>query len=89
VLPTGAGIRVDTHVQPGTAISPYYDSMIAKLIVHAPDRPAAIELLDRALAKARIEGVATTVPLVRRILAEPAFIAAPVTTRWLEQEFLT
>jgi acetyl-CoA carboxylase biotin carboxylase subunit len=89
VLPTGAGIRVDTHVQPGTAISPYYDSMIAKLIVHAPDRPAAIELLERALAKARIGGVATTVPLVRRILAEPAFIAAPVTTRWLEQEFLT
>jgi acetyl-CoA carboxylase biotin carboxylase subunit len=89
VLPAGAGIRVDTHVQPGTEISPYYDSMIAKLIVHAPDRPAAIALLDRALAKTRIGGVTTTVPLVRRILADPAFAAAPVTTRWLEQEFLT
>ena len=63
--------------------------MIAKLIVHAPNRAAAIELLDRALAKARIGGVATTVPLVRRILADPTFAAAPVTTRWLEQEFLT
>ena len=87
-VPTGAGIRVDTHVQPGTEISPYYDSMIAKLIVHAPDRPSAIALLDRALAKARIGGVRTTVPLVRRILADPTFAAAPVTTRWLEQEFL-
>ncbi len=88
VLPTGAGIRVDTHVQPGTEISPYYDSMIAKLIVHAPDRASAIALLDRALAKARIGGVASTVPLVRSILADPAFAAGPVTTRWLEQEFL-
>jgi acetyl-CoA carboxylase biotin carboxylase subunit len=89
VLPTGAGIRVDTHVQPGTAISPYYDSMIAKLIVHAASREEAIALLDRALAKARIGGVATTVPLVRSILADPTFAAHPVTTRWLEQEFLT
>ena len=88
-LPAGAGIRVDTHVQPGTEISPYYDSMIAKLIVHAADRPAAIALLDRALARTRIGGVATTVPLVRRILADPTFADAPVTTRWLEQEFLT
>ncbi len=89
VMPAGAGIRVDTHVQPGTSISPYYDSMIAKLIVHAADRPAALALLDRALERVRIGGVTSTVPLVRQILADPTFAASPVTTGWLEHALST
>jgi len=88
VPPQGAGIRVDTHIQPTAAISPYYDSMIAKLIVHGSDRPAAIALMRRALAKLRVDGVRTTVALHADILSDEAFTANPTTTRWLEEEFL-
>jgi acetyl-CoA carboxylase biotin carboxylase subunit len=84
IPPVGEGVRVDSFVQPGTTISPYYDSMIAKLIVHAPDRPAAIGLMRRALATTRVAGVATTLGLHEAILAHPDFVTAPVTTRWLE-----
>jgi acetyl-CoA carboxylase biotin carboxylase subunit len=86
--PAGAGIRVDTFVQPGTSIPPYYDSMIAKLIVHAPDRAAAIALMLRALSRTRVVGVATTAPLHASILAHPDFASSPVTTRWLESAFM-
>ncbi|MGQ0624341.1 MAG: acetyl-CoA carboxylase biotin carboxylase subunit [Sporichthyaceae bacterium] len=88
VMPAGDGIRVDTHVQAGVAIPPYYDSMIGKLIVRADDRASAVAKLERALAKVRIGGVASTIPLIREIIADPAFREAPVTTRWLEEEFL-
>ena len=88
VAPQGAGVRVDTYVEPGTTIPPNYDSMVAKVIVHAGDRAAAIALMARALAKLRIGGVRTTVPLHEAILTDPAFAAGPVTTRWLEESFL-
>jgi acetyl-CoA carboxylase biotin carboxylase subunit len=83
--PAGEGIRVDTFVQPGTTIPPYYDSMIAKLIVHAADRTTAIATMRRALARTGVSGVATTAALHDRILAHPDFAAAPVTTMWLER----
>ena len=88
VPPQGAGIRIDTYVELGTTIPPNYDSMVAKVIVHADDRPAALALMARALAKLRIEGVRTTVALHQSILADPDFAAGPVTTRWLEESFL-
>jgi acetyl-CoA carboxylase biotin carboxylase subunit len=88
VPPQGAGIRIDTFVQPGARVEPYYDSMIAKVIVHADDRAAALELMDRALGKLRVEGVRTTTPLQRAIICDPRFQAEPIHTRWLEEVFL-
>lgn len=86
--PSGAGIRLDTHCHEGAMISPYYDSMIAKLIVHAPDRASAIDRMICALEEFRIEGVDTTMSISRAILNDPAFRDRGVTTRWLEEEFL-
>lgn len=88
VVPQGEGIRVDTHIQPGAVIPPYYDSMIAKLIVRADDRPAAIELMRRALAKTQVGPGPTTIPLHEAVLADPGFQSGPRTTRWLEEHFL-
>jgi acetyl-CoA carboxylase, biotin carboxylase subunit len=88
VPPNASRIRVDSHVQPGYEVSPYYDSLLAKVIVWGPDRAAALELMRRGLDRFRIEGVKTTVPLLADIVADPAFAAGPVTTRWLETEFL-
>lgn len=86
--PSGAGVRLDSHCYTGYTVPPYYDSMIGKLIVHAPTRAEAIDRMQRALAELRIEGVATTAKFHRAVLAEPAFIAGDVTTRWVEECFL-
>jgi acetyl-CoA carboxylase biotin carboxylase subunit len=83
--PAGDGIRVDTHVESGYEIPPFYDSMIAKLIVHGADRDDAIRRSEAALEAFRIEGVATTIPIQRRILAEPAFREGAYDTTWLER----
>jgi len=77
-LPTDLGpgtVRVETHLAAGDAVSPHYDSLLAKVIAHAETRALAIDTLLRALAAARIEGVATTVPLHRAVLASEAFRA--------------
>ena len=84
-LPTGEGIRVDTHVESGYRIPPFYDSMIAKLIVHGATRAVAIAAAEKALAAFRIEGVKTTIPVHRRILAEPEFREGRYDTTWLER----
>jgi acetyl-CoA carboxylase, biotin carboxylase subunit len=88
VPPLGSGIRVDTHCRPGETISPYYDSLAAKVIAWAPDRAAALRLMRRGLERFRIEGVHSTLPLLRDVVADPRFAHSPVTTRWLEEEFL-
>jgi len=82
--PKGDGIRLETHVEAGYRIPPFYDSMIAKLIVSGGDRNAALEAGRQALAGFAIEGVATTLPLHRRILEEPAFREGRYDTQWLE-----
>ncbi len=87
-IPARPGLRVDSHLRSGSRIPPHYDSLVAKLIVHAPDRATAIEELDAALAGARIEGVPTTIPLQRRILAREDFRAGIYDTRWLEERVL-
>jgi acetyl-CoA carboxylase biotin carboxylase subunit len=83
--PSGGGIRVDTHLEAGAVIPPFYDSMIAKLIVHGADRQEAIHKSEHALAAFRIEGVASTIPIHRRILAEPDFREGHYDTLWLER----
>src|SRR5262245_52388155 len=84
--PGGPGTRVDSHCYPGWTIAPYYDSLIAKLIVWAPDRSSAIDRMDRALSEFRIEGrgVKTTIPFHRRVLANEQFRSGDVSTDFLE-----
>ena len=86
--PAGEGIRLDSHMSEGTMIPPYYDSMIGKLVVHADTRAAAIARLAAALDDFKIEGVPTTLPLHRAIVAHPDFAANRIHTRWLEQILL-
>jgi acetyl-CoA carboxylase, biotin carboxylase subunit len=83
VFPAGPGIRIDTHVQPGSAVPPWYDSLLAKLIVAGPDRPAALARLQVALAQCKIGGVATTLGLHERITATAEFAAGGVGTTFL------
>ncbi len=82
--PLGPGIRLDSAIEEGSLIPPYYDSMIAKLIVHAVDRPAAVALLCDALAKFEIKGIATNIRLLRAIASHPDFVEGRFDTRWLE-----
>ena len=84
-VPGGPGVRVDTHCYEGWAISPHYDSMIAKLLVHRPARAAAIATMRRALSEFLIEGVKTTVPLHLDIMSNPDFNAARIDTGWVER----
>jgi acetyl-CoA carboxylase biotin carboxylase subunit len=84
-FPTGEGIRVDTHLQPGDRIPPHYDSMVAKLIVHAPDRAQCLARLERALAETQVAGVTTNLGLHRRILAWSDFRNGTYDTTSLER----
>ncbi|MCW2695545.1 MAG: Biotin carboxylase [Modestobacter sp.] len=88
VMPAGEGIRVDTHCFPGYTVPPYYDSLLAKLIVWGPDRATALVRADRALAKVRVGGVPTTTDFHRTVVANDDFQAGRVTTRWVETTLL-
>jgi acetyl-CoA carboxylase, biotin carboxylase subunit len=85
VLPVGDGIRVDTHVQGGAVVPPYYDSLLAKLIVHGTDRADALARARAALALLRIEGVTTTAPVHAALLADEEFTAGGVDTAFFER----
>jgi len=85
IVPGGYGVRFDSHVHAGYVVSPHYDSMIAKLIVHQPDRPLAIECAKRALDELKIEGVQTTVPLLREIFDHSAFADGLIDTTFIER----
>nr|WP_246372338.1 ATP-grasp domain-containing protein [Gordonia humi] len=87
-VPSGEGVRIDTFAHAGAVISPWYDSLIAKVIVHAPTREAAIDRMRKVLSKIHAEGVSTTADIHQAILAHPDFAEAPVTTKWLEDVFL-
>jgi len=84
-IPGGPGVRVDTHCYRGWTISPHYDSMIAKLIVHRPTREATVATMRRALDEFVIEGVESTVPLHQQIMANPDFLRGEVDTGWVER----
>jgi acetyl-CoA carboxylase biotin carboxylase subunit len=82
-FPGGAGVRFDTHAFGGYEISPFYDSMIGKLVVHAPTRSLAIAAMARALDETVIEGINTTVPFHKRILTDPRFISGEYDTSFI------
>jgi acetyl-CoA carboxylase, biotin carboxylase subunit len=82
-LPGGAGIRVDTAAYQDGVISPYYDSLVAKLIAYGSDRAEAIARMQRALGRFVIEGIYTSIPLHQRILQDPEFIAGRIDTGFL------
>ncbi|MGH9816670.1 MAG: acetyl-CoA carboxylase biotin carboxylase subunit [Candidatus Acidiferrales bacterium] len=83
--PGGTGIRVDTAVHSDAVITPYYDSMVAKLVVHGKERAEAIARMRRALEMFIIEGIRTTIPLQRKVLAEADFLCGRIDTHFLER----
>ena len=83
--PGGLGVRVDSALYAGCVVPPYYDSMVAKLIVHAPTRVDAINRLRRALDEFAVVGIQTTIPLHQRIVNDPQFQAGDYTIHWLEE----
>ncbi len=84
-IPGGPGIRVDTAVYPGYVVPPYYDSMIAKLIVHARTRELAIARMQRALDMMVVEGIKTTIPLHQRIMVDENFRKGNFSTKFMEE----
>jgi acetyl-CoA carboxylase biotin carboxylase subunit len=84
--PGGNGVRLDTHVYAGYAVPPFYDSMIAKLIVHGRDREEAIAKMRLALDTFIVQGVSTTIPFLGRVMSDPHFVEGKVHTRFLELE---
>ena len=85
--PGGPGVRLDSHVYAGYTVPPYYDSLIAKLVVQGSDREEALKRMQLALESFVIEGVATTMPFLARVMQHPDFRAGDVDTKWLEREF--
>ncbi len=85
IVPGGFGVRFDSHAHMGYTVSPNYDSMIGKLIVHQPTRADAIRSMQRALSELRIEGIKTTVPRLLDILSHSAFVDGQVDTTFIER----
>jgi acetyl-CoA carboxylase biotin carboxylase subunit len=83
--PGGPGVRVDSALFSGSVVPPYYDSLVAKIIAHAPTRPEAIARMRRALGECAILGIATTLPLHERVLEDPAFHTGDYDIHWLER----
>ena len=83
--PGGLGVRVDSALYSGYSVPPHYDSLVAKLIVHAPSRAQAIARMQRALDEMVVDGIQTTLPLHRRIMADPEFKSGEYTIHWLER----
>jgi len=84
--PGGPGVRVDTHIYDGYTVPPYYDSLLAKVIVQGNDRAEAIARMRQALDSFIIEGVTTTIPFLSRVMRHPDFVAGTVDTKFLERE---
>lgn len=88
IIPGGYGVRIDSFVYQGYSILPFYDSMVGKIIVWAPNRVEAIKRMDRVLNEFVIEGVSTTIPLAIEILNHPKFVQGDYNTKFLEEEIL-
>ncbi len=90
VFPIGEGIRVDTHMQAGARVPPYYDSLVAKLIVHGPDRSAAVTKMQQALSRCEIGGITTNLAMHAELMEQEEFAAGGFTTayfpRFLDQK---
>jgi acetyl-CoA carboxylase biotin carboxylase subunit len=85
IVPGGLGVRVDTHLYQGATVSPYYDSMIAKLIVHQPTREETIATMKRALREFKIGPIKTTIPACLEILSHNLFVKSEVDTSFIER----
>jgi len=88
LVPGGPGVRLDTHAAAGYRVPPYYDSLVAKLLVHQPTRAEAIAVMRRALRELRVEGIHTTAPIHLRIMDDPQFAAGDVDTTYVERALL-
>jgi acetyl-CoA carboxylase biotin carboxylase subunit len=86
--PQGDGIRLETHCYPGYVIPPFYDSLIAKLIVKEADRAKAIRSMQSALENFQIEGIESTLPFLRALIKHPDFTATNLSTNWVEKVFM-
>lgn len=86
-LPGGPGVRLDTHVYPGYEVSPYYDSMIGKIITYAESRPEAISIMKRALDECFIGPIKTTIPFHINVFNDPAFLRGRFSTDFVERLF--
>ena len=86
-IPEREALRVDTHCYAGASVPPFYDSLLAKLIAHAPEREVAIDAMLDALEDVDVEGVETNRALLISVLGHPDFRAGAVTTDWLERAF--
>jgi acetyl-CoA carboxylase biotin carboxylase subunit len=84
-LPGGPGVRIDTHIYANYVVPPHYDSLLAKLIVRAENRPAALARMRRALAELVVEGCKTNIDFHRRLLSNPEFIAGKMDTHLVER----
>ena len=84
-VPGGPGVRVETCAHSECTVSPYYDSLVAKIIVHGRDRQEAIARMRRTLEMTVIEGIKTTIPLHLRILGDPDFLAGTLNTSFMER----
>ncbi len=84
-VPGGPGVRVDTHLYQGYKVPPYYDSMLAKIIVHAPNRQQAIRRMVRALDELVVEGVHTTTDFLKKILESESFRRGHYSTHFVEK----
>jgi acetyl/propionyl-CoA carboxylase alpha subunit len=87
VMPSGPGVRVDTAIEAGDRVPSDYDNLIAKLMVHAPDRDAAINRLRRALDETEIGGLQTTLPFHRAVAVSEAFRRAALSTGWVDEHW--
>jgi acetyl/propionyl-CoA carboxylase alpha subunit len=87
VMPAGPGVRVDTAIEAGDRVPPEYDNLIAKLMVHATDRPSAIDRLARALAETEIGGVQTTLPFHRFVAGHAGFRRGELSTGWVGEHW--
>ncbi|MGA8707071.1 MAG: biotin carboxylase N-terminal domain-containing protein [Steroidobacteraceae bacterium] len=87
--PSGAGIRVDTHIEPGTRVPPFYDSLLAKIIASGADRAIALDRLRQALRSAAVSGIVTNLDFQRQLLDEPEFEAGGVDTGFVNRVLLS
>jgi len=87
IAPGGPGVRIDSHAHAGYVVSPYYDSMVGKLLVHRPTRTEAIATMRRALEEFHIAPIKTTIPIHRKIFAQAEFVNGNVDTGFIERTF--
>jgi acetyl-CoA carboxylase, biotin carboxylase subunit len=87
--PGGPGIRIETQVESGFDFPPYYDSLMAKIVVRAHDRAAALDAARAAVRATRIDGIRTTLPMLDRVLSHPEFASGPVPTTWFGETWPT